>query len=173
MADPELTLPHEIALPPVGVTLPVEYRHTVGRSPTVTARQIGGQLVVAGAVDDAEACREALRRWRDRCAQEHLPALLDEASRATGIGYERVSVRGQRTRWGSCSAAGTISLNRNLIFLPARLAGYVLLHELAHRVHPDHSTRFHELLRTLEPAAGQLRRELGQAADHVPVWADG
>jgi hypothetical protein len=170
LADPALTLPHEVDLPAFGGLLPVEYR--AGSSKRATARADGPTLVVAGAVDDAIVCRDALRRWRDRTARERLPGLLGEISAATGIPYARVALRSQRTRWGSCSTRGTISLNRNLIFLPEELVRYVLAHELAHRVHADHSPRFHALLGSIEPRAGELRKALRHAHDLVPVWAD-
>jgi hypothetical protein len=171
LGDPALLLPDLVELRAIGLAWPVDYRRTAASR--VTARESGSVLAVTGALDDAARCRDALRRWRDRCARTHLPALLAEVSRSTGIGYERVTVRGQRTRWGSCSTTGTISLNRDLIFLPSELARYVLVHELAHRVHPNHSPRFHALLESLEPRATELRTALRTARDLVPVWADG
>jgi predicted metal-dependent hydrolase len=68
-----------------------------------------------------------------------------------GIEVGRVSVRNQRSRWGSCSRRGTISLNWRLIQTPERVRDYIILHELAHRRHMNHSPRFWQEVEWLCP----------------------
>lgn len=138
----------------------------------VRARAEGGAIVISGDVSDPAACLAALRRWRDAIARTRLPLLLEELSSAAGIPYGRASVRGQRTRWASCSGRGTISLNRNLIFLPRHLVEYVILHELAHTLEPNHSPRFWALLSRLCPQAGAARAQMRTAGSRVPPWAE-
>lgn len=128
-------------------------------------------LLVSGAVCNHDACRAALRRWLSRRADEHLTALLEEVAREQGLSYSKLTVRSQRTRWGSCSSRGAISLNRHLMFLPPQVVRYVLLHELCHMVRSDHSPRFWEEVRRREPEAERLRRQLRLAARWVPGWA--
>lgn len=170
-AHPRDLIPQAVELPATGESRAVVLRpEPLAR---VRARPQGGaHLELAGPVGDARACLEALRRWRDAVARARLPAMLEELSGEVGIGYARVSVRGQRTRWGSYSASGTISLNRNLIFLPPELVRYVMLHELAHVRVPAHSPRFWALLASLCPDAPELRRRMRTAGDFVPPWAD-
>jgi predicted metal-dependent hydrolase len=75
-------------------------------------------------------------------ATKQITARLRYLAKKHGFKYEKVTVRNQRTRWGSCSTKGNISLNIKLIALPAELADYILLHELVHtRVH-NHSSKF-------------------------------
>ena len=75
-------------------------------------------------------------------ARKRIITRLVELARQYGFTYNKVSIRNQRTRWGSCSAKGNISLNVKLVALPPELSDYVILHELAHtRVH-NHSKRF-------------------------------
>jgi len=75
-------------------------------------------------------------------ARRQIIARLHELAQRYGFNFSKASVRDQRTRWGSCSARGNISLNIKLVALPRELADYVLLHELVHtRVH-NHSQRF-------------------------------
>lgn len=138
----------------------------------VRVRIEGGEIVISGDVGDPAACIAALRRWRDTIAKTRLPLLLEEISSAVGISYGRASVRGQRTRWASCSGRGTISLNRNLIFLPRHLVEYVILHELAHTLEPNHSPRFWALLSRLCPQAGVARAQMRTVGDKVPPWAE-
>ncbi len=170
-ASPEALLPDGIELEALGRSWHVDYRQSASGG-TVSVRASGTALVVSGNVADAESCLAALRRWRDRTARSGLAALLDECSSATGIGYERVSVRGQRTRWGSCSSRGAISLNRNLVFLPPHLARYVVLHELAHVDERGHGAAFWRRLEQLEPSARAYRAQMRTAGDLVPAWAD-
>ena len=172
LAGPQGLLPFAIELRAESRTLTVAY--TAG-SPAgagaAVARERGGVLAVSGP-DDAEARLAALRRWRDRTARALLPALAEELAADTGLHPSRVSVRGQRTRWGSCSARGTVSLNHNLLFLPPHLVHYVIAHELAHVRHLDHSPRFWALVDSLVPSAAEARAELRAARHLVPAWAD-
>ena len=84
---------------------------------------------------------EEERRLRQQAVRD-LPARLRELARQHGFTVGPVTVRAQRSRWGSCSPTGRISLNWRLVQLPAEVADYVLLHELAHLTHLNHSARF-------------------------------
>ncbi len=77
-----------------------------------------------------------------RSAETGLAAAVSRLGRITGVSVASVTVRDQTTRWGSCSASGSLSLNWRLVLLPPRLHDHVILHELAHRRHMDHSDRF-------------------------------
>lgn len=170
LAGHEALLPSEVSLPALGRTLSVEYLQTAASG--VSARVRGASVVVSGDVDDAEACCVALRRWLTRLAQCELPTLLSEEVERTGLRPTRVRITSARTRWGSCSARGTVSLNRNALFLPEDLARSLVLHELAHLKVMDHSPRFWGLLATLDPQALEHRAQLKHATDLVPAWAD-
>ena len=85
---------------------------------------------------------EALRK----VAKERLPKALNEASQRTGIGYNKLTIRKARTRWGSCTREGNISLSLYLAALPDELVELVCVHELCHRIHPNHSADFHALV---------------------------
>ena len=75
-------------------------------------------------------------------AQGELFARLDQFSSQYNLPYRRAAFRCQKTRWGSCSGQNNISLNINIAFLPAHLQDYILLHELCHIRHKNHSQRF-------------------------------
>lgn len=85
---------------------------------------------------------EALRR----IAKQRLPIFLEEASRKTGLRYNRLTIRQTRSRWGSCTREGNISLSLFLVTLPDDLIEFVCIHELCHTVHPNHSAEFHALV---------------------------
>ena len=169
-AGPDALLPDAVELRAFSETWPVEYRATASGS--VRARTDGAVLAVVGNVDDAEACLGALSRWLDRTARERLLPLLAEVAEETGVAYASARVRHVRSRWGSCSARATISLNRALVFVPAHLARSVLVHELAHTRVLDHSDRFWTELTRLDPDAREHRHQLKDAAKYVPPWAE-
>jgi predicted metal-dependent hydrolase len=93
-------------------------------------------------------------------AREKIVKRLHELSALHGLPYGRVMVRNQRTRWGSCSARGTISLNIKLARLPEELMDYVILHELLHTRIRGHTREFWRGLDALVGDAGGLRKEL-------------
>ena len=90
----------------------------------------------------ADDLRPALEVQFSRRAKIELPARAWELAAGTGVGLKYVSVRNQRTRWGSCSATGTISLNWRLIQTPEKVRDYIIYHELMHLREMNHSTRF-------------------------------
>jgi len=130
---------------------------------------------VSGSIDDRSAWRRALRAWLIERGREHLTGWTEEMARALDVDLERITVRCQKTRWGSYTSrpgrAGRISLNAQLLFLPYRLARYVILHELCHATHPNHSPAFWDQVRRHEPESDRLRAELRRAWRHVPDWA--
>jgi predicted metal-dependent hydrolase len=93
-------------------------------------------------------------------AREKIVKRLHELSALHGLPYGRVMVRKQRTRWGSCSTRGTISLNIKLARLPQKLMDYVILHELLHTRIRGHAREFWRALDALVGDAGGLRKEL-------------
>jgi hypothetical protein len=98
----------------------------------------------------------ALRRQ----AVRELPRRLAELARLHGFAVTAVSIRNQRTRWGSCSPTGRISLNWRLVQVPPDVRDYVLLHELTHLRHPNHSARFWRDLARVHPGHAEARRWL-------------
>ena len=96
-----------------------------------------------------------------RAAKADLPQRIARLSAATGLKYEKLSIRASRTKWGSCSGQNHISLSLFLMGLPEHLRDFVILHELCHTVHHNHSPRFHALLdRLVGGREKALNREL-------------
>jgi len=104
--------------------------------------------------------RAALERWYRRQARTEIAPRLDAAAAAVGKSYTKLTIRDQRTRWGSCSARGRISLNWRLIQMPDRVCDYVLLHELMHLKEANHSRRFWRLVASVCPDYQDSKRWL-------------
>jgi len=106
---------------------------------------------------------------RHRCPGSHLPC-LNAVSHRCGLPYARGTVRVARRRWGSCSRAGTISLNARLLLLAAPLVDYVCVHELCHTREPNHSSAFWRLVARHCPAYAAARTALRAAGKQLPAW---
>jgi len=128
-----------------------------------------GAIAVPGEAT-LENARQHLKPWLIREAKALLPAWVEQVSSRTGLAYQRVQVRDQRTRWGSCSARGTISLNFRILFHEPRVVDYLILHELCHTRHMNHGPAFQSLVARFEPRWKELDRTLSQAAGGVPGW---
>ena len=84
-------------------------------------------------------------------ARELVAMVLEEEAPALGVRYGRVHIRGQRTRWGSCSSSGTLSFNWRLALAPLEVLDYVVVHELCHLREPNHSPPFWRLVASRRP----------------------
>lgn len=132
-------------------------------------RESAGRRLVITASTDLQR-RDLLKGWLLRKAKQHLPSWLQETGRELGLPFSGVSIRGQRSRWGSCSARGNINLNYALLFLQPDLVRYLFVHELCHTIHLNHSARYWALVQSKEPHYRTMERALKKAANEVPAW---
>ena len=129
-------------LPYLGAAL--RLREEPGRT---RAHRRGDALLVPHGPERAAA----VERWYRRTARVEVAPRLEAAAAALGTGYERLSIRDQRTRWGSCSASGAIAINWRLLLGPEEVLDYVIWHEACHLIVMDHSRRFWSLLESHVP----------------------
>ncbi|GAB4212096.1 MAG: SprT family zinc-dependent metalloprotease [Synechococcales cyanobacterium] len=129
-------------------------------------------LVLMGPVNDEQTVQRGVRQWLIQQGRGYLLPWLQRVSQETQLPYQRGLVKTQKTRWGSCSTAHTISLNAKLLFLPPELVRSVLIHELCHTVHLNHSPAFWRCVAQYDPLYQQWRQELKQSWRYVPHWVD-
>jgi predicted metal-dependent hydrolase len=161
--------PASIKLPAIGRHYAVEYEYAA--LPTARVRVAGENvLIVRGPLHNDRAVTAALRDWLADMAREQLGSELARVAAEDGFRYSRAQIRRQRTRWGSCSASGTISLNVCLLFLRPQVVRYLLVHELCHTRHMNHSKRFWASVASFEPDYRALDGELLRGWQSVPGW---
>ena len=170
-AQPAAAVPERIDFAYTGERLAVEWQQSANGGARSGARLgvwLHGERLVVRAEDSAKA-RERLQEWLKQAAEERLAPRLFELSRDLSYPVKRVVIRCQRTRWGSCSTRGTVSLNCSLVFLAPQVVRYLFVHELAHTRHMNHSASFWRLVEKLEPDYRRLDRELLAGWRTVPA----
>ncbi len=142
----------------------IYFRGEMVRVESAAADQIrfgSEQLQVADVTVDL---RPAIQHHLRQLAAQELPPRVRELAIGQGVEVARISIRNQKSRWGSCSRRGTISLNWRLIQTPAFVRDYIILHELAHRRHMNHSDKFWQEVERMCPDYLVAERWLKQNA---------
>ncbi len=127
-------------------------------------------LQVNGDIENISACIKMLKKWLIKKAKHHLVPWIAELSTQTELYYNHISVRGQSTLWGSCTPKKRINLNYKLLFLPKLLVQHILLHELCHLKHLNHSKSFWNLLKKWDINSETNNRLLRTAENYMPSW---
>ncbi|MFT3988762.1 M48 family metallopeptidase [Aestuariivirga sp.] len=120
-----------------------EIRHIASRRGAVTFDPVARIIHVPG---DLPHVPRRLTDWLKKAAKAELAAASDKYARAMGVSFRRITVRDQRSRWGSCSASGELSYSWRLILTPPYVLDYVAAHEVAHLKHMNHGPAFWRLV---------------------------
>ena len=162
-------LPDTVKLTALGETWPVVYREDEART-GIWLRAENGKLAITGAVLERDAIIRKLKDWLRIRVREELFPLAESIATKHRLKLGGLLVKSQRTRWASCSSKRNLSLNTKLLFLPPELVRYVLVHELCHTVHMNHSNEFWRLVQAHEPGYKLLDQQLRSAWKRVPQW---
>ncbi len=157
--SPDVTLTDGGSVPYLGEQLALRVRVEPGRVRAHVARR-GDVLFVKVGEPGRDAIRDALESWYRRRARVEVAPRIDAAVARAGTRYTRLSIRGQRTRWASCSSSGAMSFNWRLLLAPAEILDYVVEHEVAHLEMLDHSRRFWSLVARRSPRYREHERWL-------------
>ncbi len=164
-------LPKRIHLAALDTTWTVIYRPDSGKNMELSwAREPEPRLWVQGDFSRVSTCCRLLRQWLREEAKRWLPTWVESAARKTGLSFSKVKITTPKTRWGSYSSQGTVSLNAAVLFLPRELVDMVILHELCHSLSPRHNTAFWSLVARHEPDFLRLDAALRRATGLLPPW---
>ncbi len=134
-----------------------EIRHVHSRRGTVTVDPVAKLIHVPGELPHVS---RRLLDWLKTAARTELAAASAKYATAMEVSYRRISIRDQRSRWGSCSASGDLSYSWRLILTPSYVLDYVAAHEVAHLKHLDHSAGFWRLVLAHCPEASRAKKWL-------------
>jgi len=163
-APPRALPEHGTRLPYLGTELALNVSIVPARR--VACRCESGSLMIK--VPHNTAIRPAIEAWYRRAAATHAAARLAHFAPQVGRTARKLVIRAQRTRWGSCSARGTISLNWRLMQAPPEILDYVVVHELCHLLVPNHSPRFWAEVARVLPDWRRQRAQLRQFGRSLP-----
>ena len=163
--------PKRIALTAVGQTWTVQYISSSVKGVTLLEERDDMSLILTGHVDDLKLVVNTLNVWIHKQARSALGKWLSDLSDELEMPFNKLTVKRQKSLWGSCSAKKNINLNRNLLFLSKAVARYVLIHELCHIEQLNHSKEFWSLLEKHVKNSRSMSAKAKQAGDKVPVWA--
>lgn len=166
-----LEKPNTIECPALNETWQISYQPTSAKRITLQIHHSPEKiLILKGDTDNIPLCLKALKKWLMKQAHAYLIPWLQKLSLETKLIHHRVTIRGQSTLWGSCNAKKNISLNYKLLFLPKTLAEHVLLHELCHLKHLNHSEHFWLFLKSFDAHCTENKKALKLAECYVPTW---
>ena len=111
-----------------------------------------------------------LKNWLNKKAKSALLPWLGQVSEETGLKYSQATIRGQKTRWASCSADKNISLNRCMLFLQPDQVRYLMVHELCHTLEMNHSSRFWKLVSRYVPDYQYQEGRVNECCYRLPRW---
>jgi predicted metal-dependent hydrolase len=166
LRPPEPTLPDLIQLHATSETLRTHF--TVG--PTTKCKEQDGLLNIVAPQLSPELCWPLLRNWLKKKGKQHLVATTFRLADQIGLYPAAVHICLQRTRWGSCSAFGTLSLNAAVLLRPPEEMRYVIIHELCHLRHMNHSKRYWKLVESHIPNYRKIEQTLDAAWQTSPRW---
>ncbi len=164
----ESVLPDNVFLRAIHQTWAIQYIES--RSPLKMIARPHQDIVIMGDIQKKMGIKKLLIQWLKKLAKVHLAHQLNLISDQTKLSYEKITIRDQETRWGSCTKDKSISLNYKLLFLPEHLSNHILIHELCHTVHLNHSDKFWKLVEKFDPDCQTHRAAIKKAHEFVPGW---
>lgn len=158
-------LPSAVSLPAIEQHWKIFYKATTSRALSLH-QPSDNLLLLQGCLDDQDKIKKRLQQWLLQQGKQHLPGLLAQMSGQINLPYRHLTIRQQKNRWGSCSSQKDICLNCQLLLLPRNVIDYVLVHELCHTIHCNHSPAFWQLVKSCMPDYKQREMYLKKNAPH-------
>ncbi|NLB51362.1 MAG: M48 family metallopeptidase [Syntrophomonadaceae bacterium] len=133
-----------------GVNYPLQLMINEKLAKPVARICFGKLMVDVPAVDEA-VIRSAIENWYRLMAEAYIKLRLQYFQALLNVKPNKVTIKNQKTRWGSCSSKGNLNFNWRIIMAPANVVDYLVIHELCHMTHPNHSKAFWDLVAKIMP----------------------
>lgn len=144
------TLPENIDLKLLGENWIIDYRNSDNERIELLEKP-NSRIEIVGNIEDIALVKKVINLWCKKKAKQVFSEMLEELAELHGFHYNRLSIRSQKTRWGSCSANKNINLNSKLLLMSEGVVRYVMIHELCHTIEMNHSSRFWHLVKDCDP----------------------
>jgi predicted metal-dependent hydrolase len=165
-------LPCKVVFPHCSEEWDVEYTQTATGEAEIKENS-PNSLLLSGDVDNDALCRKLLFSWLKHRAGMLLLPSFEKLATSLDFDYAEGKVRLQHSRWGSCTSGRVITLNTKLLFLPEYLIRHIMVHELCHTVHLNHSRAFWALVQQHDPLWRINNRDMKSAWKYIPAWVSG
>lgn len=163
-----ITLPRKIYLTAMGKHWKISYIHTPGKLELIELP--GRELAIYGKHYSKRSAIKMLIRWLKMKSQSHLNGLLIKFNRKIKVKYKGLRIHSLKKEWGSCSKTKVVSFNFILIFLPPALVKHLIIHELCHIRHLDHSPAFWREVAKYDKSWKKNQKALYDADQYIPEW---
>ncbi|MDQ6951597.1 MAG: SprT family zinc-dependent metalloprotease [Mariprofundales bacterium] len=168
-----LKLPQCIHLAAIGREVEVRYDHATDGKPQMIYDHSSLMVTLQTNAASPREVAHYLCDFLQVTAKKELTPWLHDLAVSHGLRPAKVTIRRQRSRWGSCSSKGNISLNAKLMLLPPELVESVMLHELAHLRHLNHAPEYWAFLAQLDVDYAQHQQAIRHCVGNLPLWAEG
>lgn len=161
--------PRELNLQAINLKLTISYENQPYKKFKFVNE--GSRLRILGPINKKTTSIQLIKQLEDYLKQIAKPRFLvlcKQAAEEIGVKFNRLSIRGQKTRWGSCSSKGNLNLNYKLLFLKPEQLNYVIYHELIHLIHFNHSKQFWNCLSLYLLNARKLDKSLKYTSTQRP-----
>lgn len=163
-------LPKEIYFGSIDERWQINYLFSPTKTKIIQSAQ--NELTLLGDIDDYQRCLTVLRHWLRQKAEQILAPLFYRLSQEVNLPFKNLIIRSQKTRWGSCSSQKTINLNFKLIFLSPEIVRHIMIHELCHTLHLNHSRKFWQLVARHDPQWQVNHNQSRRVEDQLPDWVE-
>lgn len=165
----ETLLPEKLDFPCIKHTWQISYIKTEAHTLSLFTN-LDFQIKLMGPVEETHHCWRLLRKWLKNLALKEFSRVMTILSSENHLNFRKLSIRYNKTRWGSCNDKKDISLCCKILFLPPHLMRHILLHELCHTRFMNHGKDFWNLLTQVDPQQLHHRNELKKARQFIPNW---
>ncbi|MBF0266736.1 MAG: M48 family metallopeptidase [Gammaproteobacteria bacterium] len=143
-----------------GINRRFEVTYTQAELNNIKYKLQDSQLILTGNIDNHTQIESVLLKFLKTHAKETFYPICEQAAKEVGVKFNRITIRGQKTRWGSCSSKGNINLNYKLLFVEPEQVRYVIYHEMVHLQHFNHSRDFWQTLSFYVPNAKKTAHDM-------------
>jgi predicted metal-dependent hydrolase len=168
--NPVAELPHEVYFHSIDEQWKINYLFSPIKTQIIQSSS--NELTVLGNIDDYQNCLAILKQWLRQKAEQILSPRFHHLSQELNLPFKDLTIRSQKTRWGSCSSQKTINLNFKLIFLSPVLVRHIMIHELCHTLHLNHSRKFWQLVARHDAQWQDNHKQSRRIEDQLPSWVD-